>query len=311
MHLSLSLFYPVVFLLALVITALVRRMALKNNFMDIPNERSSHQIPVPQGGGIAIVLLSVIGVIALYASKILTPNLALPLLSALVLLAINGWMDDKYHLSVKIRLAVQVLVAVISLHYIGAIYNIGFDISFRIIAFALAAVWVIGFVNMYNFMDGIDGIIGLQAVISGLVIAFWAYLLNDIGVFAFALVVSASSLGFLVLNFSPAKIFCGDVGSTALGGVFAILGLYLHNAHGISIILFAGLFAFFIIDTAYTFIKRALRGEMVWLPHREHLYQQLSRKYNSHAKVTLGVAAGNIVISAGCTYYLWLNYINY
>jgi len=272
------------FSLAAIGTWLMIRLAPALGLVDKPNARSSHSQPTPRGGGLAIV-------VALTASGLMTAQadaaLCLPLLAALPIAAI-GLLDDRFGLSALLRLAVQLLVAFGCVTAMGGTM-IGLP---EILVAAVAIAWAS---NLFNFMDGIDGIAGMEAMFIS-VVAGWFIWPHDPR-FATALwVVAASSAGFVLWNWSPARIFMGDVGSAYLGFVLAAIA-YLAILNGlIALPVWIMLWALFIADTAVTLIRRLLRGERWWSAHRSHAYQHLSARVGSHARVTLIYAAMNVAI---------------
>lgn len=307
-----ALIYFLVFALTLLITYQIKQHTLAKGLLDIPNDRSSHTIPTPRGGGLAVVIVAFISLLLIHALSDIDNSIFYTLSSLILLLSIVGWYDDKLSISAKIRFAIQFLVASIAIGFIGSINYINFGIASLNIAYIsipFTLLFIVYFINMYNFMDGIDGIITSHSVISGLFLAIWFYFLQEKSLATFCLVLSAANLGFLYWNFSPAKIFFGDVGSTTMGGVFAVLGVYLFVEHDISIVMFIGLFILFIVDTISTIFRRALRGEKIWQAHREHLYQKLSRYTQSHALVSGFTCMTSILIGLFLTYLFWQMYL--
>ncbi|MDX2163735.1 MAG: glycosyltransferase family 4 protein [bacterium] len=275
----------------------VRRWAL-DHLLDVPNERSSHAVPTPRGGGLGIVLAALpLFVLALFTGDYGTgahlPALLVFLVCA-ALIAALGWFDDRMNLSASVRLLLQLGIGAAVVIVIGAaaqteLPGLGVVGFAPLVALAINVVWVVGFTNIYNFMDGIDGIAGSQALIAGL---GWAMLLLAMGVRDLALyaaLVAASSLGFLFLNRPRALIFMGDVGSTFLGFSLAALPVLAFARTPDSRWLGAGalMVAPFLLDGAFTILRRALRRENVLKPHRSHIYQRLTAKGRfSHLHIT-------------------------
>jgi UDP-N-acetylmuramyl pentapeptide phosphotransferase/UDP-N-acetylglucosamine-1-phosphate transferase len=271
----------------------VRRWALQSQFLDIPNERSSHTKPTPKGGGLAIASISLIfwlGWLLVTVGKISTTEAAYLVVAGLI--AGMGWVDDLYVLSAKLRLLVQVVAAVGFVALIDVITDMelpGVHLSMPLwLALVINMLWVVGLVNAYNFMDGIDGIAGSQAVIAGIGWMMLAYLENQDSVFMLAGMVAATSVGFLFINIPPARIFMGDTGSTFLGFTFAALPIiaYAQTENPRLLISGAILTLPFIFDSLFTMIRRAINGENVLSAHRTHLYQRLIKKGYSHGYVT-------------------------
>lgn len=273
----------------------VRRGALRKNILDIPNHRSSHTTPTPRSGGMGIASTVLgIGLAVFLWNRSVTP--LFPYLIAAGAVAVLGWRDDQSSLSARLRLSFQGVIALffvisatsmmtLSLPIIG-------DISLApFVAVLFSAFIVIGLTNAYNFMDGIDGIASMQAIVAS---TAWLviFLLNGQISFAFiALALMAATLGFLYWNFPPAYIFMGDVGSTFLGFSLAALPLMADAADNtasssrflVTGLLFVGPFLF---DSTLTIIRRILKGENILLSHRTHLYQRLTKIGYSHLQVT-------------------------
>ncbi len=287
----------------------IRRWGLKH-LLDIPNERSSHYVPTPRGGGLGIVVTTLV----LFGMALLTGDYSeghasLPLLIFLGcagVIALIGWIDDRADLSAKARLLIQLGISVIAVLVVGAVTQVelqplGVVVLVPPLAYLINVVWVVGGTNIYNFMDGIDGIAGVQALIAG---GAWSVVLlshGQIELALFAALLAASSLGFLFLNRPPALIFMGDVGSTFLGFSLAMLPLLAFARTGDPRALgLGGLFiAPFVLDGAFTVIRRAIRHENVLKAHRSHVYQRLVIRGYSHRQIT-GLYALYALASAGC-----------
>lgn len=263
--------------------------------LDIPNERSSHTRPTPRGGGLGILIsclalwlvLNALGAFAT-ASALVVPAVILGGVIAFV-----GWLDDRASLSATVRLIVYAVLCGVVVALIGSfdllmLPFIG-TLSLALpVAFALTFVWVLGFLNIFNFMDGIDGLAGNQAAIAS---GFWSLILWLDGqpeLALFAITLCGASLGFLWHNNPPAKIFMGDVGSAFLGFNLALIPVlaYALSGHPRYPVIGVMLVAPFVIDGASTIIKRALKRENVLKPHRSHLYQRLVIAGLSHRTVT-------------------------
>lgn len=289
----------------------LRRYAERQRVLiDIPNERSSHSQPKPRGGGIMIVLITLIGVLGLL---LIGPARSMSLLTFLIcggIIAFVGWIDDMRSLSTTLRLAIQVLCALVSILGIGyfdklTVGNSAFSLGLVGIPFTI--VWIVGLTNAYNFMDGIDGIAGGQAVVGGLAWLGFGLIQQVPIVSIIGLLIASSSLGFLWHNWQPSRIIMGDVGATFLGYSFAVLPLLFENHTPIlenglwfsMLVLWA-----FLADTGITMLRRALRRENIFQAHRSHFYQRLVISGWSHARVS----ALYIVLSLlGSLFAIWLN----
>ncbi|MBI4760483.1 MAG: glycosyltransferase family 4 protein [Chloroflexota bacterium] len=288
---------PVIFFFILALLSclgvwLLRRYAERRQILDRPTERSSHSLPTPRGGGLAIVLL-VTGAGLWSMSEADWMRSLVYLLCGLVI-AFLGWRDDLHSLSPHVRFAVQGLVAAVSIAALGYFDSVTIPLFGKLqlgaAGILITFLWIVGLTNAYNFMDGIDGMAGGVAFAAGLgwalLTANIAYLANSF-VFWIALAIAASSLGFLVHNWQPAKIFMGDVASTFLGYTFAVMPLLASDEEGDALMLGTLLLWTFIMDAGVTFIRRAVRRENVFAAHRTHLYQRLVIGGYSHAQVSI------------------------
>ena len=244
--------------------------------MDYPNARSLHVTPTPRIGGIGII-------VAISISSILVQSLVLlPFMLGLWVLAAISLLDDYRNLPVHWRLLAHVVVAVACVLSFPAISGVNVFVA------SLAIVWM---TNLYNFMDGADGLAGGMAVIGfgALTVAAWGAGAVDVAMFCAA--IAAAALAFLRFNFPPAKLFMGDAGSIPLGFLAASIGVYGTAQHYWSALFPVMIFSPFILDASVTLLKRALRGEKIWRAHHEHYYQRLVRMGWSHKKMTLAAYA--------------------
>ena len=234
-------------------------------------------MPTPRGGGLAIVVL-VTGA-GLWSASDAGFSHALIYIVCGIIIAYLGWRDDVSSLSTRVRFAVQGLVAAVSIYGLGYFKTVTIplfgELHLGIVGIIITFLWIIGLTNAYNFMDGIDGIAGGVALAGGLGWMMLASNMRNAFVFWIALAIAASSLGFLAHNWSPAKIFMGDVASTFLGYTFAVLPLLSADQGGDALMLGTLLMWTFIMDAGVTFIRRALKRENVFSAHRTHLYQRL------------------------------------
>lgn len=282
--------YGFLFLISLSLTYIIRFVALKKSLLAIPNERSSHTTPTPHGGGIAIAVTWFFGLVYLFTCKAIDP----PLFYALMcgsLLSIISYCDDLYELSPKLRILVQAVVSILGLYALGGLSKIDFGfwvLENTFIANTLAFFGIMWFINLYNFLDGIDGYAGSEAIF--LAVAGWLILGGD-----HFLVLVVSVAGFLVWNWHKAKIFMGDVGSTLLGYIIAIFTLYYQN-NGTSIFVWLILFGLFWFDATVTLWRRYRNGEKLSQAHRKHAYQRLVQSGYGHHKVVLYALGINFVL---------------
>ena len=284
---------------------LIRRYAERRQIMDHPNERSSHSMPTPRGGGLAIVLI-VMGAGGWSASEAGLDRSLVYLISGAVI-AWLGWRDDVHSLSPRVRFTVQGLVAAVSIYGLGYFKFVTIPLFGELylgwVGILITFLWIVGLTNAYNFMDGIDGIAGGVALAAALGWMMLASNMQNGFVFWVSLAVAAGSLGFLFHNWSPAKIFMGDVASTFLGYTFAVLPLLSADQGGDALMLGTLLMWTFIMDAGVTFIRRALKREQLFSAHRTHLYQRLVIGGYKHA--TISVLYILLTLLAGILSFAW------
>lgn len=284
--------------ISFVLTYILRIYALKHDVIDVPNERSSHHTPTPRGGGVAILVCFLLSLPFLWFFDLITTNILAGFLVAGVLVSVIGWMDDHGHIKARIRLLIHFTAAIIIVLTVGGLPEIaiaGYPVNLGIIGDLLVVVLLVWVLNLYNFMDGIDGLAASETIISslcmGALILFW----GENGQAAYlAWILAASALGFLFWNFPPAKIFMGDAGSGFLGITLGGLVLLFAQTDQRFLWGWGVMLGVFITDATYTLIKRLIRKEKIYNAHRSHAYQFASRKFNSHLKVTLAVIAINL-----------------
>jgi UDP-N-acetylmuramyl pentapeptide phosphotransferase/UDP-N-acetylglucosamine-1-phosphate transferase len=293
--------------MSLAIVETVRRVLIARGMYDPITPRSSHTRPTPRMGGIGIVVVSAIG-FAVIAAR--TPaddaRRVWSLLAAFVLVAAVSLRDDLKPLSARMRFAVQVAAAVIVIvgcGYWRSVSFAGFTIPLGIAGVAVTAIWIVGVTNAFNFMDGIDGIAGGQAVVAAAGWALLARARGDETTFWLALIAGAAALGFLLENWPPARIFMGDVASASLGLFFASLPFVARGDSGSLAVPAALMLWPFLFDTAFTLVRRALRGENIAQAHRSHIYQRMVIGGRSHAAVSSLYIA---LAVAGAAAALWL-----
>jgi UDP-N-acetylmuramyl pentapeptide phosphotransferase/UDP-N-acetylglucosamine-1-phosphate transferase len=273
------------------LTWLIKTISLKNNILDMPNERSSHSIPTPRGGGLAIVICWYLGISILWYYGIISIDLYLALMCGILLAGIS-LLDDIYGLKPFIRLLVQTLTTILAVIFLGGIDHFmlpGKVIIPSIIMYPLVIVGIIWFINLYNFLDGIDGYASVEAI--SVAIALFLFAGESIN-----LVLIASVLGFLIWNWPKARIFMGDIGSTQLGFILIILGIYYHNVQTLSFIWWIVITAPFWFDATLTLIRRWRKGENLSQAHRKHIYQRLVQSGYSHLKVTVLLILVNFIL---------------
>lgn len=286
------------FALAIVTTGLMRRYALRKNLIDVPNVRSSHVLPTPRGGGVAIVTAFFASILLLTSIGLIDTATLRVLLIGGGAMALVGFLDDCWHLRASVRFGVHLAAALCAVIMLGGVPESAFagwglhGLWLGGLMAVLVLVWV---TNLFNFMDGIDGIAGSEAVfVSGA--GAW---LNwsrggSPGLTAAMLCLAAASLGFLRWNWPPARIFMGDVGSGFLGFTLIVLGLAASQRGTIPFEVWGILGGFFFVDATITLLRRMVRGDQWFEAHRTHAYQWLARRWKAHLPVTLSVSAINV-----------------
>lgn len=278
--------------LSAVIIILIRRWQSVLNLFDIPGVRSSHIRPTPRGAGIAIVICVVLGLTAL---AVFAPGQSwrpwLFYLVAALVVANVSWLDDLRGTPVWVRFLAHILAAGIFLFGAGYVHAVDLPFLGRLelgwLGLPLTLFWLVGMTNAYNFMDGIDGLAGNQAVIAGLAWTGIGVLLGLAPITAVGLLLTTSGLGFLAHNWPPASIFMGDVGSAFIGFTLAALVVVAGQDDGRLVVIGALFIWPFIFDSAFTILKRLRLGENIFQSHRSHLYQRLVSRGYSHRFVTL------------------------
>lgn len=287
------------FAIAATLTPWVRRLVVARQIVDYPNARSSHSHPVPRGGGIAIVIAFATSLIVLGMLRVVSAPLVLALTGGGVIIAVVGFMDDRGSLPVGIRIIFHFVAAIWALYVLGdpAPVRIG-DIALNagVLGKVLSAFGIVWTLNLFNFMDGIDGIAASEAVfvaVGGAIVCLMSGTAPSVPLAAFAF--AGANLGFLIWNWPPASIFMGDVGSGYVGYCIAVLALAGAHESSTAVASWLTLGGIFFVDATVTLARRLLRGDRVYEAHRTHAYQWLARRWNSHQRVTLAVAIVNVL----------------
>ena len=295
----------VAFVTSAILTGVMRRFALVHSVLDVPNERSSHSTATPRGGGLAIVLVVSAAIAILASLARVQPRLLMALLGGIAVAGI-GFVDDRRSVRAGLRLAVHAGAALWALVWVGGlpVLRVGDQIlQLGWAGDALALLGIVWTLNLFNFMDGIDGIAASEAAF----VAFAGAALSLSGghasnASATAPVFGAACCGFLVWNWPPAKIFLGDVGSGYLGYVIAVLALDAARDNPVAIWIWLLLGGVFFVDATVTLIRRLVRGEHVHEAHRSHAYQWLARRWRSHRRVTVTVTILNVAWLLPCAF---------
>jgi Fuc2NAc and GlcNAc transferase len=286
---------------AALVTAWARAYTHRAQMLDIPNHRSSHAVPVPRGGGMAIVGTVLAGTLLLGATGTVTPQLLAAIVPGGLAVALVGWIDDKSHVRASVRAAVHILAALWAVVLLGGlpVLHLG-DTQLVLGGFGsvLAVAGIVWFLNLFNFMDGIDGLAASQAVLICLVGGGLAYSAGNHNGGAVYMLLAGAAGGFLLWNWPPARIFMGDVGSGFLGYALAVLSVAGERSGSVPMtawIILVGVFGF---DATVTLVRRLLRRERLYEPHRRHAYQRAVISGLSHQTVTLAAAALTALLGA-------------
>ena len=258
--------------------------------LDHPNDRSSHQTPTPKGGGIVVIAVLVLAWIGVGLFFQHGPFLTLIIPGAALALAGLSWIDDLRDLPPITRLLGQIAAVTV-----GLTLRPESDLFFQgllppaLDLFVAGLLWV-WFINLFNFMDGIDGITGVEALVIGLGLG----LIDNGPTGLLGLIIAGAALGFLKWNWHPAKVFLGDVGSVPLGFLLGWLLLDFGAAgHWAAALILP---AYYLADATTTLLRRAFRGETVWHAHNQHFYQQAVKRGLSHAAVSRAVFAAGVIL---------------
>ena len=285
-------------LLSLVGTGLLRKLALRVGLIDVPNSRSMHAVATPRGGGLAAVVASVAALGILWSAGAVSSSVVLALAGGIPV-AVIGFVDDRRPVSPWLRLLVHFSAAVWALAWLGGVpalqvgaWLVGPHWVLNLLG-VLAIVWVL---NLFNFMDGIDGIAASEAAFMGCAGALLAATLMDAtGIVACSVAMAMASFGFLVWNWPPARIFMGDVGSGFLGFWVAVISVESAWHHPSALLAWLILGSLFFADSTVTLARRLLAGHRPYEAHRTHAYQILARRWGGHLPVTLASIAVNLV----------------
>ena len=273
------------------LTYWIRNFALRKKIVDIPNERSLHSIPTPKGGGLAIVISWYVGITILFFFNAIEPNLYYALMSGFILMIVS-LVDDLMSLKPGIRLLVHFGTSILAFYFLQGlrpfiIPELGLESLYMF--YPIVIIGMVWFINLFNFMDGVDGFASLEAVLVSLVIfIFSGNIINLLFIICIA--------GFLYWNWPRAKIFLGDVGSTQLGFILIVLGIYFHNSLEFSILNWIMLTSPFWFDATFTLYRRWKNKEKLSHAHKKHVYQRFVQAGFSHQKVNFYLIGVNLIL---------------
>jgi UDP-N-acetylmuramyl pentapeptide phosphotransferase/UDP-N-acetylglucosamine-1-phosphate transferase len=276
--------------LAFLLTGIATWYAGRRGLLDHPGERQSHTVVTPRGGGVGLVaaLLIVSLLVSAGNSYGFWVQCIVP---AVVVLAITGWWDDHASLGVGFRFFIQLAV---SFYLLWCATNAGWMQG--VIPMIMSGLFMIWMTNLYNFMDGSNGMAGLQGVFAASVLAVLFHLSGDDPFSLFALLLAACCVGFLPWNLGRARVFMGDVGSLALGFLFAAFMLYGTGTGAFDYPVALMVMLLFLTDATLTLMLRVIRGERWYNAHRQHLYQRLIAHGWTHARVAMVYQAINLTL---------------
>ena len=280
------------------LTHLVRKSAVKRNKFDIPNERSSHENPTPRGGGIAVVVAFIFGLLALLMRRDIDTESFCAIVLPGSLVAAIGYLDDLGHVTAaRLRLIGHFVAAVIAIYILGGLPPMPLfteTLSLGVVGNIIAILFLVWMLNLFNFMDGIDSITGIEALTSCLVLTIFLFNFSETELWQVPALLCGAVIGFLYFNWPPAKIFLGDVGSGFIGFTIGVISLVIAKTQPRITWATIILLGVFIVDATATLIRRIINKQQISKAHRSHAFQHLASSSDRHLKVSLSIAAVNI-----------------
>jgi len=276
------------FFASYIFTKILQKYLTKKSIMDIPNNRSMHKIPVPRGGGLAVMMIIIAGMLYYMPNPFLIISIAI--------LMMISWIDDRKNISSSIRLISHLIAAFIgSFAFDDHMFFMNDIIPFWANRLIIVICWA-WIMNLYNFMDGIDGITATQTITNmfGFALLISLFNIDFVGI-ELSIVIMGACYGFLILNWHPAKIFMGDVGSIPLG---FIMGFFIFKLAFLGYAIPALLIPlYYLMDSGITITKRALQGKKIWLPHKEHFYQKATEKRKNPKPIVFYILIANLCLT--------------
>jgi UDP-GlcNAc:undecaprenyl-phosphate GlcNAc-1-phosphate transferase len=270
---------------------MLRRLAM----WDDPNARSSHTVPTPRGGGVAVVLALLVAVVATSSiSSVRIGGVVWILILCWIAAALLGLADDARGMSARLRLVGQAAISGVLVTVMSATAPVETNVSLLLFV-VVAFVGIVGYVNAFNFMDGINGISGLSAAIGGFYYGWLATSQGQLGLAIVSTAFGGAALGFLPWNFPRARVFLGDVGSYFMGACLSSLAAVLWLS-GAALAVVCAPLVIYLADTAATLLRRAGGGRPLFEAHREHSYQRLSDRFGHVGATTVATGASGICV---------------
>lgn len=276
--------------ISFILTYLIMHFAVRKKMVVIPNARSLHDMPTPKGGGLAIIITWYIGITVLYLTGIIENGLYSALMCG-VLIAVVSFIDDVQGLSPIIRLIVHFIAAIAAFWFLEGLRPLvlpEIHFNYNYLTYPIAIIGMVWFINLFNFMDGVDGLASVEVIFICSVLFVMSWNLSTI------LLISCVT-GFLYWNWPRAKIFMGDVGSTQLGFILVVFGIYFHNTYEFSILNWIMLSSPFWFDATLTLFRRWRNGEKLSEAHCKHVYQRIVQAGFSHEKVNTSLIIINLL----------------
>lgn len=299
----------IICVMSLVLVKLYITVAKRRGLIDIPNARSSHVIPTPRGGGLVFIVLWLVILVVLVSLHKIDITLFGYFFLPTALIAVVSFLDDNMSLSAKWRFSVQICAGLIALFMLNTLPQLDFvffSVNWAPLNELIAILFIVWSINLFNFMDGTDGIASVQAIVVLGGQVFLILLMANSATLFLLSGLCAAIIGFLVWNWPKAKVFMGDVGSASLGLIIALTALWLQKNYHVSIMLSIMLYGIFLFDATTTLIRRILHKEKWYEAHKSHAYQRVHQIGHSHLTVVLGVIVLNaIVVSLVVISYYW------
>jgi Fuc2NAc and GlcNAc transferase len=280
------------------LTGALRRYAIRQSVMDVPNERSSHDVPTPRGGGLSVAVVVTLVLVLMFLSGSIQREVLIALGGGGGLVAAIGFWDDHTDLSKALRLTAQFGAGIWAVMWLGGAPEIPLGshaVQLGLFGHVLGVVSIVWMINLFNFMDGIDAIASVEAITVSIGAGVILLAAGNIPLTYALLALAAATTGFLIWNWPPARIFMGDGGSSYIGFALAAAAVATSHAGGINLWSWLILFGVFVVDATVTLVVRMKRREPWYEAHRTHAYQHAARTLGSHLPVSLSTGAINLL----------------